>query len=235
MQKNKDIQAQDCETPYKPSFQRILIVTSTAAEQSAILSGLPAHKKQKYTVIIGGVGCTAAAVHTTRALSSAMDYQFVINMGIGGGFSGKTDLATLVVSSHIVAADLGAETAVGFCSLDTLGLGSAHISIDPQLATYSTAALQAANLPVCMGTILTMSTVTGTAATASLLAARINNATAEAMEGYGVAVAAQQFHLPVLEIRALCNLVGPRHRNDWRIKDAMELLTAASSILSEVL
>jgi nucleoside phosphorylase len=49
------------------------------------------------------------------------------------------------------------------------------------------------------GTVLTVSTVTGTAARAAELRARHPRALAEAMEGFGVAEAAAAHGVPVLE------------------------------------
>jgi len=83
--------------------------------------------------------------------------------------------------------------------------------------------------------VLTVSTVTGTAASAAELASRVPGATAEAMEGYGVGSAANDRGLPVLEIRAISNVVGPRDRSAWQIKAALDALEAASAVLTEVL
>ena len=70
-----------------------------------------------------------------------------------------------------------------------------------------------------------MSTVTGTAAGATLLAARHPDAVAEGMEGFGVACAAGD--RPYGEIRAISNVVGPRDRAAWRIAPALAALETA--------
>jgi futalosine hydrolase len=141
----------------------------------------------------------------------------------------------VVVASEIFAADLGAETAEGFCSLDELGFGFARIQLDSRMVDRVTEALRAARLPASAGLVLTLSTVTGTAETAAHLLKRVPQAAAEAMEGFGVATAAKACGLPILEIRSVSNLVGPRDRAAWRIKEALEALEAASSVLTEVL
>ncbi|WP_036643801.1 futalosine hydrolase, partial [Paenibacillus sp. oral taxon 786] len=97
------------------------------------------------------------------------------------------------------------------------------------------AALREAGLPVHHGPILTLSTVTGTAETARRLAQRYPGAGAEAMEGFGVAEAARQFGVPVLELRAISNAVGPRQRELWKIGDALQALEQACAKLPEVL
>src|SRR5262249_45354759 len=70
------------------------------------------------------------------------------------------------------------------------------------------------------GAVLSVSTVTGTASRAADLAARHPDAVAEGMEGWGVATAADLFGVPFAELRTVSNLVGPRDRAAWRIREA---------------
>ncbi|HZG14801.1 MAG TPA: futalosine hydrolase [Candidatus Bathyarchaeia archaeon] len=212
--------------------KRILVMTSVTAERDAVLRGL--RDDSRFDVRVGGVGPVTMAASTATVLATD-SYDLVVNAGIAGGFVGKADIGTLAVASEIIAADLGAQSPEGFLSLDELGFGSARVAIDKDLATQVTEALQAAGLTVIMGPILTLSTVTGTAATADELTKRVPGATAEAMEGFGVATAASQHGVPVLEIRAISNAVGPRDRSAWRIPDALKALEAASTVLAEVL
>jgi futalosine hydrolase len=169
----------------------------------------------------------------TGARSTA--YGLVISAGIGGGFPGRADVGSLVVADAMVAADLGSKTPDGFLSVDELGFGSSRVAADAVLAVRLRHELQRAGLAVSGGTAVTVSTATGTAQTAAELLRRVPDAAAEGMEGFGVATAAQQFGLPVLELRGISNAVGPRDRDAWRIKDALDALQAASSILREVI
>ncbi|MCK9910698.1 futalosine hydrolase, partial [Microbacteriaceae bacterium K1510] len=207
---------------------RVLIVTSVSAERDAVLRGL--HGASGFDVLVAGVGQVTAAVSTARALAAA-EYSLVVCAGIAGGFTGRAEVGSLVVASEIVAADLGAQTPEGFLSLDELGFGSARVQIEDCLVTRVTEALNAAALTVITGPVLTVSTVTGTAATASELAERVPGAAAEAMEGFGVAAASLDHGVPILEIRAISNQVGPRDRAAWRVKEALDTLEAASSVL----
>ncbi|BAU27996.1 futalosine hydrolase [Aneurinibacillus soli] len=214
------------------SAQRILIMTSVSAERDAILRGL--HGNSTFDVRVGGVGLASAAASTATALATT-SYSLVINMGIAGGFVGQAEIGSLVVANEIIAADLGSQTPDGFISIDELGFGSARVPVDTRMVAQVVEALQAAGFPTTTGPILTVSTTTGTAATAQELAARVPGAAAEGMEGYGVATAAHQHGIPVLEIRAISNPVGPRDRDAWRIKEALQMLESASSVLLEVL
>lgn len=220
------------------SSGRVLIMTAVEAEREAVLRGLSLSGVQdpRFDVVVAGVGPAFAAARTARMLAAADGRcDLVISAGIGGVFPGRAEIGSLVVAAEIVAADLGVETADGFLSVDTLGFGSARFTVDALLAASLTAALQDAGCIATLGTIATVSTATGTAATADRLAARIPGVAAEAMEGAGVAAAASDAGVPVLEIRAISNAVGPRNREAWRIGDALAALQAAASILSEVL
>ena len=212
--------------------KRVLVMTAVQAEKDAVLRGL--NNDASFDVLLAGVGPAAAAANTAKVLATTV-YGLVVSAGIGGGFPEKAEVGALVVANEIIAADLGAETPDGFCSLDELGFGSTRIQVDASLVDRVTRALKAAGLPVTIGPVLTVSTVTGTAASAAEMAVRVPGAAAEAMEGYGVAIAARNSGVPILEIRAISNLVGPRDRTAWRIKEALDVLEAASSVLLEVL
>ena len=208
--------------------KRVLVMTAVSAEREAVLRGLG--NDRNTDVFLAGVGAVSAAVHTTKVLAKE-EYGLVICAGIGGGFPGRAEIGSIVVANEIVAVDLGAETSEGFQSLDELGLGTSRIPVEASLVNDITNVLLAARLPVQTGPVLTVSTVTGSATRSAQLAARVPEAAAEAMEGYGVAFAAVEHGIPVVELRAISNLVGPRDRAAWRIKEALDMLTTVSSVL----
>jgi futalosine hydrolase len=210
---------------------RVLIVTSVSAEKEAILRGLG--EASQFDVIVAGVGQSAAAAASARALAVST-YGFVVNAGIAGGFVQKTEVGSLVISSEIIAADLGAESQEGFLSLEELSLGSSCIKADESVVAQITQEVKKVDLACYTGATLTLSTVTGTAETADQLAKRFPQAVSEGMEGYGVAEAAKQQGVPVVEIRAISNMVGPRDRESWRITEALATLELASSVFPEV-
>lgn len=214
------------------SRPRILFMTAVAIEQDAVLRGL--QNSDKFDVCLAGVGPASAAARTAAALAAA-NYGLVISIGIAGGFIGQAEVGSLVVASEIVSPELGVLTVDRFISLDELGFGSSRIPVDANLATRVIIALQAAGLSVHYGPVLSVSSITGTAETAQERSLQVPGAVAEGMEGFGVATAAQARGIPVLEIRAISNPVGPRDREAWRMKEAVEALEAASTILREVL
>ncbi|MCX5387915.1 futalosine hydrolase [Streptomyces sp. NBC_00083] len=239
---------------------RVLVATAVAAEADSVAAGLAAAgyarlgeefvRRAVHTapgsvpsplirygragheihVYPAGVGPAAAAAGTALALGRGPGYDLVVSAGIGGGFPGAAPLGSLVVSSRIVAADLGAGSPEGFIPVAELGFGRHEVPVPGALGRRATEALGAA-----LGTILTVTTATGTAERAAALLAGHPRAVAEAMEGFGVAEAADQYGLPVLEIRAISNEVGPRDRSAWRIGDALAALTGAFGKLPPVL
>ncbi|MFG2579325.1 futalosine hydrolase [Streptomyces malaysiensis] len=211
-------------------------------------------------VLAAGVGPAAAAAGTAAALTAAAvartPYDLAVSAGIGGGFttappttaapattprttappattrpgSAATHLGSVVVADAIVAADLGAETPDGFAAVTDLGFGTVeHLPPTPLVAAVAEAT------DAVRGTVLTVSTVTGSAERAAELLRRHPHAVAEAMEGFGVAEAAAAQAVPALEVRTVSNAVGPRDRAAWRIGEAMEALTSAFATIAPLL
>ncbi|MFD4571787.1 futalosine hydrolase [Streptomyces sp. NPDC058417] len=235
---------------------RVLIATAVAAERDAVARAFPAlparvaHRPgvtlhrlgDRLDLLAAGVGPAAAAAAVSAALTSAaLDgdgegdgdggrYGLVVSAGIGGGFAPGAPVGSLVVADVITAADLGADSPDGFLPVTELGFGRVSHHPPRSLVRRTADATGAAT-----GTVLTVSTVTGTAARADALRARHPHALAEAMEGFGVAEAADAHGAAVLEIRAVSNPVGPRDRAAWRIGDALAALTAAFGKLAPVL
>jgi len=226
--------------------RRILIMTAVEVEREAVLRGLAG--ANGFDVALAGVGPASAAARTAKAIGDRMaagtngvagtegaEYRLVISAGIGGGFADRAEIGSVVVADAIIAPDLGAETQEGYRSVDELGFGSSRIDVDCGLVDRVAEGIAGAGLAVTTGPVLTVTTVTGSAETAAALVERVPSAAAEAMEGYGVAMAASLYGLPALEVRAISNAVGPRDRAAWRIKDALQALEAASHTLAEVL
>ncbi|MFE9865395.1 futalosine hydrolase [Streptomyces sp. NPDC005506] len=224
---------------------RVLVVTAVPVERDAVtraftdgpqildVPGAELHRAGAFDVVAGGAGPASAAAAAAFALASgagAEPYGLVVSAGIGGGFAPDAPVGSLVVASGIVAADLGAETPDGFVPVTALGFGRERFVPPPGLVRDVAAATGALT-----GEVLTVSTVTGSAGRAAALRTAHPHAVAEAMEGFGVAEAAERLRVPVLEIRAVSNAVGPRDRNAWRIGDALAALTEAFGKLTPVL
>lgn len=198
---------------------RVLVATAVPAERDAVARAFTGDTLCTVDVIAAGVGPAAAAAATATALART-PYALVVSAGIAGGFQPEAPVGSLVIADEITVADLGAETADGFLPVTELGFGTVTHRPPSALVRDLAAATGART-----GVVLTVSTVTGTAARATELRARHPRALAEAMEGFGVAEAAAAHGVPVLELRAVSNPVGPRDRAAWRIGDALAALT----------
>ncbi|MFE0981239.1 futalosine hydrolase [Streptomyces rochei] len=229
------------------SSVRVLVATAVPVERDAVAEAFPGARAQVPRpgitlhrpphgpdLLAAGVGPALAAASTAAALTAAAldgaPYALVVSAGIGGGFAPHAPVGSLVVADEITAADLGAETADGFLPVTELGFGTVT-HLPPAGLVGAVAAATGARA----GTVLTGSTVTGTAERAALLRARHPRALAEGMEGFGVAEAAAAHGVPVLELRAVSNPVGPRDRAAWRVGDALAALTDAFGKLAPVL
>jgi futalosine hydrolase len=194
---------------------RLLVVTAVAAERDAIIDACPG-----LPVLVTGVGPAAAAAVTSAELARD-PVELLICAGIGGGFA-PLDAGDIAVASVSVFADLGAQSADAFVPLSALGHGDERYRVPAQLAVELSDRTGGH-----MGTVLTVATVTGTAARADELRGRFPDAVAEGMEGAGVAAAAAVHGVAFGEIRAISNPVGPRRRAEWRIAVAMHALGRA--------
>jgi futalosine hydrolase len=226
---------------------RVLVATAVPVERDAVARAFAGPAREVplpglvltrlpggYDLLAAGVGPAPAAASTATALTAAAladaPYDLVVSAGIGGGFLPGAPVGSLVVADEITAADLGAETAEGFLPVTELGFGTVTHRPPESLVREIVSGTGAR-----AGTVLTVSTVTGTAARAAALGARHPRALAEAMEGFGVAAAAAAHGLPVLELRAVSNPVGPRDRAAWRVGEALTALTAGFGKLAPVL
>ncbi|MFI9213048.1 futalosine hydrolase [Streptomyces sp. NPDC053253] len=216
----------------------------TAWEPLALPGGLTLRRHAEgVDLLVGGVGpaAVAAATGTALAYASLADatartpYDLVVSAGIAGGFAPHAPIGTVVVSEAIVAADLGADTPDGYLTVEELGFGRSVHPVPPSLTGPLAAALRSAGRPHIVAPVLTVSTVTGTAGRTAELAGRHPEAAAEAMEGFGVAEAAAAYGVPVVEIRAVSNAVGPRDRSAWRIGEALDSLRQAFRALGPTL
>ncbi|MFD4995901.1 futalosine hydrolase [Streptomyces buecherae] len=217
---------------------------SAAATGSALATatadGLP------YDLVIsagigGGFG-VAPAIPPARTESAGTESAGTGSAGAGSAGTGSAGagqaaarpvglaLAAVVVADAIVAADLGAETPDGFAAVTDLGFGTIRHLPPAHLVRAAAEATGGVR-----GSVLTVSTVTGSAERAAELMARHPGALAEAMEGFGVAEAATAYGVPVLEIRTVSNAVGPRDRAAWRIDAALAALTGAFDALARAL
>jgi futalosine hydrolase len=209
---------------------KIAVVTSVHAEKLALLEGLD---QPAFDVEVVGVGSVSAAIETTKLLNKTK-YDLVICAGIAGGFTNHTFIGNLVISDQVIAADLGAQSPERFLTLEELELGTTKFQTNSNIVQSLSSIFQDKIEGTIIGTILTLSTVTGTKTTAEQLSKRYPMAVAEAMEGFGVASAAASFSVPFVEFRAISNHIGPRDKSKWNFPEAFAQLKRVGSLLQQI-
>jgi futalosine hydrolase len=214
-------------------MSRILVVTAATAERDAVVAGrspaigmvdgIEVHRAVTgagmIDTIAGGVGSAAAAVATGCVVRHG--YDLVVSAGIAGGFP-AAEVGSVIVAHAVVHADLGAQTPSGFASMADLGWGPVRFELDSALT-----ATLAHRTGGVVGSILSVSTVTGTQARAEELRTAHPDAVGEAMEGVGSYLASARAGVPFAEVRTVSNRVGPRDRDAWRVGEALAALTLA--------
>ncbi|QSB05470.1 futalosine hydrolase [Natronoglycomyces albus] len=205
----------------------LLIVTAVEAEAQAVRTAFASRPGP--TVIAGGVGPTAAAAATARAIALAeaaqRPFRAVINAGVAGAFAGRAHIGDVMIATACVAAELGVTLPDRHQPLDELGFGTNRLTCSGEL----TKALEGRR-----GQFLTLAAITGSPELAASLADRYPDALGEAMEGFGVAQAADAVGLPFAEVRTVSNLVGDRDVAGWDWEAAFASLTKAFQTYPEV-
>ncbi|GGJ24012.1 futalosine hydrolase [Deinococcus roseus] len=173
-------------------------------------------------VAVSGIGAVNAALTTLQAAGASRP-DLIINAGIAGAFPGKgLNIGDVALSSQITYACVGAENHDGgFLDLRALGF-PLQGELFNQLPVWEGAQDLAQRLGVQTGEMLTLDTVTGTKHTLEKLQNCYPEALTEGMEGAGVALAGLRLDLPVLEVRGISNMVGPRDRESWNIPLALK-------------
>ncbi|WP_205328143.1 futalosine hydrolase [Glycomyces sp. YM15] len=197
---------------------RILVVCAVPEEAQAVEAGRSL--RHELDVLVCGVGPAAAAAATARTIAEnshmGRAYDVVVNAGICGAFPGKARIGDLLIATDSVAAELGVALPWRFQPIDEIGFGTNRIGCN----TVLTVAVEGVR-----GEILTLASITGSDGLAANLAHRYPDAIGEAMEGFGVATAAQQAGLPFAEIRAVSNYIGDRDVENWDWNAALKTLT----------
>lgn len=179
----------------------------------------------------GGMGKTNAA-HALTALLETRPVRGVIGFGIGGAYPGSgLSVGSVALATAAVYGDEGVQAPGGW--IDTQGIGIPlwtagetrifnEVALDAALVERARAALADAGFDVRTGPFVTVSACSGTAALGEAMAKRVPGALCEGMEGAALAHVAAIYQVPLLELRAVSNLVEDRDLSRWRIREAAE-------------
>lgn len=175
-----------------------------------------------------GIGKAAAAATAVTLLNSCQPEALWL-FGCGGAYPGKgLRIGDLTLASAEIFGDEGVATNKGFCDLAGMRLPMRPASgpffnswpVDQKLHDWAQPHLvkhaKKADLTLCSGPFVTVSTCTGTTTKAKEIAGRTAGI-CENMEGAAVALACQQLSVPLLEVRGISNLVEDRDSSRWNL------------------
>jgi futalosine hydrolase len=188
----------------------------------------------------GGMGKTNAA-HALTALLETRPVQGVIGFGIGGAYPGSgLSAGSIALATAAIYGDEGVQTPAGWMGTEGIGIplwtaGESRLynefALDPARVERARAALVDAGFDVRTGPFVTVSACSGTAALGAAMAERVPGALCEGMEGAARAHVAAIYEVPLLELRAVSNLVEDRDLSRWRIREAAETAQDAVRVL----
>jgi futalosine hydrolase len=188
----------------------------------------------------GGMGKTNAA-HALTALLEAQPVRGVIGFGIAGAYPGSgLSIGAVALATAAVYGDEGVQTPSGWIGTEGIGIplwraGESPLynefALDAARVEQARAALASAGFDVRTGPFVTVSCCSGTAALGETMAARFPGALCEGMEGAALAHVAAIYEVPLLELRAVSNLVEDRDMTRWRIRDAAETAQQAVRVV----
>jgi futalosine hydrolase len=219
---------------------RILIVAATAAEIDPLVGVLRfcADGDARVTrckrgthdvdVLTTGVGMVATAAWCSRLLTVEDDYDIALNVGLCGSFDAAIAPGTVV---HVITEqmpELGAEDHDAFLSLQQLGL------VEKNEFPFQAGRLMNAGPPLNEALLrlpgvhgITVNTVHGNDRTIAAVRKRCTPQV-ESMEGAAFMYTCLIHQTPFAEVRAVSNVVETRNRAAWKMKEAIDNLSAVA-------
>lgn len=204
---------------------RILLIAATRMEIAPVVDWLKRHDNQAGTHIIitgyTGIGGMMTGWWLGRHLDEIRP-QLVIQAGVAGSFSKNWDPAQPYLVGRDHAGDLGVWENGEFRTAFDLKL--LHPDLPPFLGGWlpnpHKEYMVQTGLPVVDSTTVNLvSTEPRDIKRLSALGAKL-----ETMEGAALHYACIQAGIPFLQIRTVCNEVGERNKQDWRMAEAIQHL-----------
>lgn len=207
--------------------KRILVVTATVQEMSALVEGpwsvgiVHDAFGAGVDAMVTGVGLTATAYHLGKTLAE-QSYSRAIMLGIAGSFSSNYPPGSIVEIVSETFGDLGADDNGDFLDIFQLGLAEAgrfpfsagRIDREWPFGDFL-------EIPGVRGS--SVNTVHGERHAIERFIQR-SDAEVESMEGAAFFYACKMAGVPFRQFRAISNFVTARDRSAWKIAEAKDAL-----------
>ncbi len=199
-------------------------------------------REDRCCTLISGVGPVETTLRLTRYLektSSRIDA--VLNFGVAGAYvtassvaSDKASLLDLCLAEQESLGDFGICFADTIEAFDAKLGGNVTFSLDQPLLDQARDILAQHGMGYRCGNFVTVSAASATRERGMMLAARFQGL-CENMEGAAVARVCAEFSLPLLEVRAISNLVEDRDPTHWKMAEACARAAEAAALLVRVM
>jgi futalosine hydrolase len=192
-----------------------LVLVPTKMEKEVLLQfpGL-----QDVAIEICGFGPIVSAARASQLLAAHEPVQ-VLLLGIAGAYDSNLKTGEAYEFSAVNCDGVGAGQGESFQSAKQMGWPQwpgdhAVRPIEDRIDLSSELQIQNREL-------VTVCSAADSDAMVSERLARFSSATAEDMEGYGVAAACRLANVPLKIVRGISNRAGDRNKDNWQIKDAL--------------
>jgi futalosine hydrolase len=224
----------------------ILALAATEFEMSPLLQRLTAHQQKSsgerpascWRTLVSGVGPVETTLRLTRYLDQCdVPIDCVINFGVAGAYvpdmpdtGGHAGLLDLCLAEEEGFGDFGICFADRVEAFDVSLGGAVVFPLDQGMLARAGEILSRHGLAYLRGNFVTVTGASATRQRGAMLAARCNGL-CENMEGAAVARVCAEFSLPLLELRAISNLVLDRDLSRWQLAAACGRAAEAAALL----
>jgi len=215
-----------------------LVICATELELQALFDQLDP-VQEGWISLVTGVGPIETVLRMTqffesRSLKDCERIHAVLNFGVAGAYVcdgvARVGLLDICLAEEEVLGDLGISYPDRIEALDKKLLSRQNYELDTDLLNRARFLLRENNIPEKSGTFVTVCGLTATEARGSMLGQQYS-ALCENMEGAAVARVCREYHLPLLELRAISNYVEQRDVGRWKLPEACAVAGNAVAVL----
>jgi futalosine hydrolase len=201
---------------------QIAIVSATDFEQN-LFDFNALQKQHSIKFYTHGIGLMLSTFHLSEIVKSKPD--LIIQCGLAGTYQNHLKIGETVIVENEILGDTGAQDHMDQLDLFDMQFMNANefpfsnSMLKNEYVTHLNTSLKKV-------TGLTVNLSSGNASTIELRKKKYN-ADIETMEGAVLHYVCLQKEIPFIQFRAISNLVEPRNKDNWKIKEAIESYTLA--------
>lgn len=217
----------------------ILLVAATEMEIAPLLEKT-GPENGKWHTLICGVGVLESAVRLSVYLGRhGGNVDCVLNLGVGGAYvqpqpERTPELLSLCLATGEALGDLGICDGNRIEPLPAALTGSLQFDLENGFRQRVSDTLGEKGIPFHEGMFVTVAAATGTLERGTFLQ-RNWNGLCENMEGASLARVCREYGIPMVELRAVSNLVEDRDPSAWKLAEACEVLAGTGMLLMKEL